>query len=52
MTANVYQEVTSGGDQPLFAFDVSMKGLSAKAISQDLVQTLGAETVAYPTITR
>jgi AraC-like DNA-binding protein len=30
---------------------VSMKGLSAKAIHQELVQTLGAEAVAYPAVT-
>jgi hypothetical protein len=28
-----------------------MKGLSAKAIHQELVQMLGAEAIAYPTVT-
>jgi hypothetical protein len=36
-------------DQGSITLCLSMKGLSAKAIHQDLVQTLGAEAVACPT---
>jgi hypothetical protein len=38
-------------DQRSSALFVSMKGLSAKVIHRKLVQTLGAEAVAYPTVT-
>jgi hypothetical protein len=38
-------------DQRLMALYVPMKGLSAMAIHQEVVQTLGAEAVAYPTVT-
>jgi hypothetical protein len=38
-------------DQRSIALFLSMKGLSAKAIHQELVQTLAAEAVAYRTIT-
>jgi hypothetical protein len=37
--------------QRSIALYLSMKGLPAKAIHQELVQTLGAEAVAYPTVT-
>jgi hypothetical protein len=36
-------------DPRSIAPDLSMKGLSGKAVHQDLVQPLGAEAVAYPT---
>jgi hypothetical protein len=36
-------------DQRAIAPYLSMKGLSAKAIDQDLVQPLNVEAVAYPT---
>jgi hypothetical protein len=38
-------------DQRSIALCLSMKGLSPKSIHQELVQTLGAEAVAYPTVT-
>jgi hypothetical protein len=39
-------------DQRSIALYFSMKGLSAKAIHQELIQKIGAEGVAYPTVTR
>jgi hypothetical protein len=38
-------------DQRSIAPYLSMKGLSAKAIQQEFVQTLGAGAVVYPTVT-
>jgi hypothetical protein len=38
-------------DSRSIAFCISMKELSAKAIHQERVQTLGAEAVAHPTVT-
>jgi hypothetical protein len=37
--------------QRLIALYLFLKGISAKASHQEPVQTLGAETVAYPTVT-
>jgi hypothetical protein len=39
-------------DQQLIVLYLSRKGLSALAIHDDLVATLGAETVSYPSVTR
>jgi hypothetical protein len=44
-------EITSSMDLRSIALGLSMKGLSGKAIHQELVQTLGVEAVAYPTVT-
>jgi hypothetical protein len=38
-------------DQPSIALYLSMKELSSKPMYQELVQMLGAEAVAYPTVT-
>jgi hypothetical protein len=38
-------------DQRSIALYLSINGLSTKAIHQELVRTLGAEAVAYPTVT-
>jgi hypothetical protein len=42
--------MSSSMDQRPIALYVSMKGLSVKAIHPELVQMLGAEIVAYPTV--
>jgi hypothetical protein len=41
----------SNMDQQLIILCLSMKGLSAVAIHDDLVTTLGAEAVSYPSVT-
>jgi hypothetical protein len=50
MTLNVGEEIPSSMDQRSIALYVSVKGLSAKAIHQELIQTLGAEAVVYWTV--
>jgi hypothetical protein len=51
MTLNIHYEITSFIDQRSIAFCLSMKGLFSKEIHQKLVQTLGFQAVAYPTVT-
>jgi hypothetical protein len=50
MTLNARQQVTFSMDQRSKALCRSMKGLSQKAISEGLVQKLGSEAVAHPTV--
>jgi hypothetical protein len=51
MTLNVPEAISCTMGERSIALYFAMKGLSAKAIYQGFVQTLGAEAVAYPTVT-
>jgi uncharacterized membrane protein len=51
MTVGTDYEKTSVMDQRSIALYLSMKGLSAKLIHQELVDMLGLEALAYSTVT-
>jgi hypothetical protein len=51
MRLNARYEITVSMNQRSIAPELSTKELPAKATCQDLVEMLGAEAVAYPTVT-